>query len=402
MELDAGQLEAVDRLKSGSVLVGKVGSGKSRTALTYFFCKECGGSLCINGEGEYSPMTKPKDLYIITTAKKRDDHEWEREFIPFLLYPISKAPMRIIIDSWQNLPKHINAMNSFFIFDEQRLVSYGRWTKSFLRISKHNKWILLSATPADKWEDLAPMFIANGFYTNITEFRQKHCVYSRYTRWPQVIKYINTGRLRKLREEIYIDLPYSNDRTKHSSDIYVSYDDYKYREVMKNRWDPYKNEPITNVSQLCQLLRKIVNSDESRIGTVKDLIHVHPKTIIFYNYDYELEILRQIAKDLNIEKAEWNGHMHQPVPSSNVWVYLVQYTAGAEGWNCTTCNTIIFYSQNYSYKTMIQAAGRIDRRNTPFTDLYYYHIKSKSSLDKAISKALASKKQFNERSFVKF
>ena len=400
MELDAGQLQAIDRLKNGSILVGKVGSGKSRTALAYFFMKECGGSIRINDKGEYSPMTKPKDLYIITTAKKRDDKEWEREFIPFLLYPIDKAPMKIVIDSWQNLPKHINAMNSFFIFDEQRLVSYGKWTKSFLRISKHNKWILLSATPADKWEDLAPIFIANGFYSNITEFRDRHCIYSRYTKWPQIIRYTNTGRLRKLREELYVDLPYTNDRVKHDEEILVDYDRLLYKTAMVKRVDPETYEPLENISQLCYLLRKISNSDPSRIEAVKDLLYIHPKAIIFYNFDYELEMLRSMAKELKIEKAEWNGHMHQPVPKTNMWVYLVQYTAGAEGWNCITCNTIIFFSQNYSYKTMIQAAGRIDRRNTPFTDLYYYRLRSSSPLDLAISRSLKNKKKFNESKFV--
>lgn len=401
MELDKGQLDAISRLKSGSILVGKVGSGKSRTSLTYFFCNECGGKVRINDEGTYSPMTKPKDLYIITTAKKRDDEEWDRELIPFLLYPKDKAPMKIIIDSWQNLPKYANIMNSFFIFDEQRLVSYGKWTKTFLRISKHNKWILLSATPADKWEDLAPIFIANGFYQNITEFRHKHCIYNPHVRWRQISRYINQGRLRKLRELVYVDIEYSNDKTKHEEKISVNFDKDLYRTTMKIRWNPYENCPIENISQLCYILRRIMNSDISRAQAVKQILKDHPRAIIFYNFDYELDILREVAKDLDISKAEWNGHLHQPLPEGPEWVYLVQYTAGAEGWNCVTANTIIFYSQNYSYKTMIQASGRIDRRNSPFNDLYYYHLVSKASLDLAISKALASKKQFNESGFCK-
>ncbi len=400
MELDAGQLEAIDRLKSGSILVGKVGSGKSRTGLTYFFCKECGGSVCINRKGEYSPMTRPKDLYIITTAKKRDDKEWERELVPFLLVPIDKAPIKITVDSWQNLPKHINAMNSFFIFDEQRLVSYGKWTKSFLRIAKHNHWILLSATPADRWIDLAPVFIANGFYSNITEFRHKHCVYSRYTKFPQISRYIGTGRLRRLKEEIYVELPYKNEREQHHINVLVDYDAYEYKNIMKTRWNPTTNKPVKNVSELCQLLRRVTNSDPSRIEAIQGLLNDYPKTIVFYNFDYELEILRNVASELGIEKAEWNGHMHQPLPTSNRWTYFVQYSAGAEGWNCTTTNVIIFYSQNYSYRTMIQAAGRIDRRDTSYTDLYYYHIKSSSSLDRAIDKALNEKRKFNEGKFI--
>lgn len=402
MELDDGQLEAINNLKNGSILVGKVGSGKSRTGLTYFFCKECGGKVCINQKGTYSPMTSPKDLYIITTAKKRDDLEWDRELIPFMLYPREEAPIKIVIDSWQNLPKYANTMNSFFIFDEQRLVSYGKWTKTFLRISKHNHWILLSATPADKWEDLAPIFIANGFYQNITEFRHKHCIYNPHVKWRQVSRYINQGRLRKLREMVYVDIEYSNDKVKHDEKVIVDFDRDLYKTTMKTRWNPFDNSPIENVSQFCYILRKIVNSDQSRIEAVKRIVFEHPRVIIFYNFDYELELLRAMAKELDIFKAEWNGHVHQSVPEKDQWLYLVQYTAGAEGWNCVTSNTVIFYSQNYSYKTMVQASGRIDRRNSPFKDLYFYHLVSRSTLDLAISKALVSKKQFNERSFYKF
>lgn len=402
MELDSGQLNAISRLKNGSILVGGVGSGKSRTGLTYFFCKECGGKICINAEGDFSPMTRPKDLYIITTAKKRDDKEWEKELIPFMLYPIETAPIKIVIDSWQNLPKYVNVTNSFFILDEQRLVSYGKWARSFIRISKSNRWILLSATPADKWEDLAPIFIANGFYHNITEFRQKHLVYNSHVDWPQVSRYINQGRLMRLREEIYVDLDYKTIRNLHHENVIVSYDKEMYNKVVVKRWNPFTNEPIENPSQLGYVIRNIINCDESRIDAVTKLISENPKSIIFYNFDYELDLLRLIAKKLQIEKAEWNGHIHQPVPQGSQWVYLVQYTAGAEGWNCKSTNTIIFYSQNYSYKTMVQAAGRIDRRDSPYMDLYYYHIISKSPIDIAIYNTLKQKKKFNEKRFFNF
>lgn len=399
MRLDEGQLDALDRIKNGSILVGGVGSGKSRTGLAYYFIKECGGSVVINQKGHYKAMSDPKDLIIITTAKKRDEQEWEKELTDFLLFPFPEKP-RIKIDSWQNLPKYTNEFNSFFIFDEQRLVGRGKWVKCFLRIAKCNHWIMLSATPADRWDDLIPVFLAHGFYKNRTEFCDRHVIFDHRAKWPKVLRYINTGRLIKLREEIYVDMEYQRQTIHNEIEVPVSYDQKMYKVIFKQRWNIYDDCPIENISQVCYLVRKLVNSDPSRIDAVKCLIAEHPKTIIFYNFDYELEILRNIAKEMGITKAEWNGHIHQSVPNCSEWVYLVQYTAGAEGWNCITTNTIIFYSQNYSYKTMVQAAGRIDRRNTTFRDLYYYHIRSKSPIDIGIAKALRSKKNFNEKKFL--
>lgn len=388
VQLDGNQLLALEQLKSGSILCGGVGSGKSRTSLAYFTVKECKGGL--NGE----PMKEPKNLYIITTAKKRDSKEWEDEFPPFPFDEID-----ICIDSWNNIGKYAEVKDAFFIFDEQRLVGYGAWVKAFLEISKSNHWILLSATPGDTWMDYIPVFIANGFYRNRTDFVRRHVVYSRFAKFPKVDHYVETGRLLRLRKSILVNMKYLKPTQQHHFQITVGYDRDKYKFVTKERWDIFKDEPLRDMSALCYLLRRIVNTDPQRIDAVKRLISEHPKVIIFYNFDYELEILRELGRELEIPTAEWNGHKHQPIPIGSSWLYLVQYTAGAEGWNCISTNVIIFYSQNYSYKIAVQAAGRIDRRNTPYTDLYYYHIRSNSSIDVAIYQALSRKKNFNERGF---
>ena len=380
VQLDENQRLALDQLKSGSILCGGVGSGKSRTALAYFTEKEC--------------KDGAKDLYIITTAKKRDSKEWEEEFPPFPLANIS-----VKIDSWNNIGKYAEVKDSFFIFDEQRLVGSGAWVKAFLKLAKSNNWILLSATPGDTWMDYIPVFIANGFYKNRTEFIRRHVVYNRFAKYPKVDHYIETGRLLRLRQSILVNMKYVKPTEQHHYQITVGYDHINYKYVTKNRWDIYKDEPLRDMSSLCYLLRRIVNSDPQRIDMVKRLINEHPRVIIFYNFDYELEILRELGAEMDIPTAEWNGHKHQPIPDTDNWIYLVQYTAGAEGWNCTSTNAIIFYSQNYSYKIAVQAAGRIDRRNTPYSDLYYYHLRSNASIDVAIYQALSKKKNFNERGF---
>lgn len=390
------QLDAIKRMKNGCILCGGVGSGKSRTSLAYYYLKQ-GGEVVPK---DYIPMTNPKDLYIITTARKRDTLEWEGELSPFLLSPnpeVNYYKNTIVIDSWNNIKKYANVTGAFFIFDEQRVVGSGAWVKAFLKIAKRNEWILLSATPGDTWSDYIPVFVANGFYKNKTEFITEHVVYSRFSKFPKIDRYLGTGKLLRLRNDILIDMDFKRQTISHHDDAYVKYDIEKYKAAMRTRWDPYKNEPIQQASCLCYVLRRIVNEDDSRQIMLMEIFENHPKLIVFYNFDYELDILKGLYYGEKVEIAEWNGHKHQPIPTSKSWVYLVQYTAGCEGWNCVATDTIVFYSQNYSYKVMQQAAGRIDRLNTPFKDLYYYHLKTRSGIDLAISKALSEKKQFNEK-----
>ena len=398
IELYDYQIDAVKQMKNGCILCGGVGSGKSRTSLAYYH---------IRFGGQYSPfekMTNPKDLYIITTAKKRDSLEWLDDMLIFGISDDSECSLygndlKVVIDSWNNIGKYVDAKNSFFIFDEQRLVGKGAWVKSFLKIAKANEWILLSATPGDTWMDYVPVFIANGFYRNRTEFNMKHVKWNPYSKFPQVDRYFDTGRLIRLRNKILVNMEFERHTVSHHNDIYCDYNQIIYKDVMRNRYDPITHEPFQNASGLCQALRKIVNSDETRITKVMEIVDSCQKAIIFYNYDYELDILKNCDYGEGFEIAEWNGHKHQEVPIGDKWVYLVQYNAGNEGWNCIRTDTIIFYSNNYSYKVMVQAAGRIDRLNTPFTDLHYYHLKSRAGIDLAIDKALRQKKNFNEGKF---
>lgn len=393
------QLRAVRNCRNGSILNGSVGSGKSRTGLFYYFKEQNGW---IEGSN-YTPMKNPKDLYIITTAKKRDSLEWNQELAPFRLATDPETNFyknKVIIDSWNNIKKYIEVKGAFFLLDEDRLNGTGAWVKAFLKIAKNNDWIVLSATPGDVWMDYWAVFVANGFYKNKTEFQREHVVYSRYAKFPQIERYLNTQRLERLRDRILIDMTVQRHTKPHHEDVYCNYDIPFYKDVFKKRWDPFKNEPIQQASSLCYILRRIVNTDESRQVVLLELLEDHPKAIIFYNFDYEREILLNLGYAEGTKIAEWSGHAHQPVPTGSKWVYLCQYTSGCEGWNCITTDTIIFYSQNYSYKVMTQAAGRVDRLNTKFIDLYYYHLKSRSGIDLAISKALKEKKVFNERRYI--
>ena len=391
------QIEAVKKMKNGCILNGGVGSGKSLTSLGYYYLRNGGKMSFLQGKG-HSKMKNPKDLYIITTARKRDTKEWEEECAKYLI-GTDVYSHKLTIDSWNNIRKYKEVKDAFFIFDEQRVVGYGAWTKSFLKIAKFNEWILLSATPGDTWSDYIPVFIANGFYKNKTEFCREHVIYSRFTSYPKIDGYHHTGKLLKYRKQILIDMNFKRQTISHHEDIYVKYDVKTYKKINKERWDIWKDEPIINASGLCYALRRVVNEDQSRQLALLEICEKHPRVIIFYNFNYELDILKKLYYG-ECAMAEWNGHQHDPIPKTDRWVYFVQYTAGAEGWNCIATDTIVFYSQNYSYKIVKQSEGRIDRMNTPYKDLYYYHLKSRSGIDIAISKALREKRNFNEKEFV--
>lgn len=337
-------------------------------------------------------------MYVITTAKKRDSLDWEQEFSNVGVTRGESDSRRgsLTVDSWNNIGKYKDVTGAFFVFDEQRLVGSGQWSKSFLQIAKNNHWILLSATPGDTWMDYIPVFVANGFYRNRTEFKREHVVYNTFSKFPKVDRYVNVGRLLRLRSSILVEMPYVRHTVRETTDVWCDYDKVALHKVLTDRWHVYEDRPLRDVAELFLVMRKVVNSDRSRIEAIETLLDCQPKLIVFYNFDYELEILRGLADRYPV--AEWNGHKHEAVPQGDSWVYLVQYTAGAEGWNCTTTDSMVFYSQTYSYRQFHQAQGRIDRLNTPYWYLKYWILISKSPIDLAIRKALNSKKNFNERS----
>lgn len=526
VELDSAQVTAIRELRNGKILCGEPGSGKSRAALAYFF-KENGGYLnalddrngvanCGNGVlitrpdwviGDDDGLMKwnPMDLYIITTAKKRDDMEWEAEMLPFLMQKgdfrrceacgegdfkhdestgggfshgdelekgdfsraeggiagdsvtnvthkdsfltdlvlscsvsdfsgvesekiskndekndlracflgnFARYSHKVVVDSWNNIKKYVGVRGAFFIFDEQRVVGYGAWSRAFIKITRANKWILLSATPGDTWSDYISVFIANNFYHSKKEFLDEHAIWSRWAKYPKIENYRGVGRLLAQRNDILIKMPVKKDTTRDRIYLECGYDKVVYRRIFKDRWNPFDDIPIEQPSQMCYLLRRVVNSDQSRIDTVKELIRRHKKLIIFYNFDYELEILKRCCSSMGRQYWQWNGKVHERIVkdisessgddsrgSSEGWVYIVQYTAGCEGWNCIETNVIVFYSLSYSYRQTVQAEGRIDRRNTSFKQLFYYFLVSYSSIDISIKKALNQKKNFNENDF---
>jgi hypothetical protein len=309
---------------------------------------------------------------------------------------------RLTVDSWNNIGAYRDREGCFFIFDEQRVVGSGKWTKDFLHIARKNRWILLSATPGDTWLDYIPVFIANGLYKNRTEFLREHVIYNRWSKFPKVDRYVGVNKLVKHRDKILVEMPYLRHTTRITEKIKVEFDKELLDKALVQRWHVYENRPLRDVAELFLVMRKIVNSDASRLEAVRTLLRTHSKVIVFYNFDFELEKLRELKEtNWGWEIAEWNGHKHEPIPETDSWLYLVQYQAGSEGWNCISTDAMVFYSLTYSYKNWHQAHGRIDRLNTSYSTLHYYVLMSDSLIDKAIMRSLKSKKSFNESRFLK-
>lgn len=378
------QKKALEFLDNGKILYGGVGSGKSCTAMGYYMKKEFG-----------------RDVYIITTAKKRDSLDWVGESARFGIGPRADATVGGVlrVDSWHNIGRYEEVRDGFFIFDEQRLVGTGAWVKSFLRIVRRNRWILLSATPGDEWLDYLPVFLANEYYRNITDFKRQHVVYRPYVKYPIVDRYVGIDKLERLRNEVLVEMPYLKHTERVVNYLEVGYDRDELVRIQKTRWNPTTDEPFTDYAEMWRYIRRLVNTDPSRIDAVRMLLEVHPRLIVFYNFDYELELLR--TGNLPGKNAEWNGHKHEELPGCDAWVYFVQYQAGAEGWNCTSTDAMCFFSLTYSYKNWEQAQGRIDRLNSPYTKLYYYVLKSGAWIDTKLVKTMAEKKNFNERKGLK-
>ena len=374
------QEEAVSKMHNGCILMGDVGTGKSMAAIAYYVDNE-----------------SPRDLYVITTAKKRDGLDWIAEAAAWGVGPTRDSTLHgtITIDSWNNIHKYIGVENAFFILDEQRLVGNGTWVSSFLKIAKKNSWIILSATPGDTWLDYIPVFVANGFYRNRTEFKREHVVYSPYSKFAKVDRYLGTQKLLKLRAQVLVEMPYDRHTEREVHYVDMEFDCELFDKVYKRRWNPFEDRPLRDVAEMFRCMRRVVNSDPSRVSYIRTLLKTHKRLIVFYNFDYELELLREL-RDV-VQVAEWNGHKHEAIPNSDSWVYLVQYVAGSEGWNCVTTDAMVLYSLTYSYKNWHQAYGRIDRLNTKYLSLHYYVLASSSVIDKMILNSLKRKKSFNEK-----
>lgn len=344
----------------------------------------------------YAEQAHPdKKIIVITTAKKRDSGEWFADAMKMSLRS------ELHVDSWNNI-KSYTSWDGFFIFDEQRVVGSGAWVDAYLEICKLNDWILLTATPADTWMDLVPVFLANGFYKNKTEFNREHVMFSRFTKYPKVDRYLDEWILRKFRDDLYVEMYLERHTTRVEHMVDVEFDLYEQQRIYRDRWNVDEELPIKDAGEMMRMLRKSTNRHASRLEALKKIMADHPRVIVFYNHNYELEILRTLMTEMDIPTAEWNGHYHQDIPIlSDRWLYLVQYQAGAEGWNCITTDTIVFYSLPYSYRNFHQAKGRIDRMNTPYETLHYYIFKSRSIIDQAIWRALHRKKNFQVSAFVK-
>ena len=279
VELKPAQVEAVSKMHNGCILNGDVGSGKSITALAYFIKTVCKGSVDLSGKPCVPILEAPRDLVIITTAKKRNSGEWLLEAVRYDITSDPDSSLKgvvLTIDSWNNISKYKDRKDCFFIFDEQRVVGSGAWVKAFLDITKKNQWLLLSATPGDSWSDYIPVFVANGFYKNRTQFLEMHAVYSHYAKFPKIDRYVGTKKLSLYLQKILVLMPVPRHTIRHDHLISVDYDKDLYKKVWKDRWNIWKDQPIRETGELFYAMRRVTNTHSSRLSALETLFTRSP------------------------------------------------------------------------------------------------------------------------------
>lgn len=369
------QKRAINQMHNGCILCGGVGAGKSLTSLGYI-------------DKVYPSGT----VYIITPARKRNTGEWFDD--------IRKNDMdetRFVVDSWNNLSKYKDVKDAFFLFDEQKVSGKGTWAKSLIRIAKSNQWILLSATPGDTYDDYATVLIANGFVRNRTTWYDEYCV-TKSQPFFHIVDHKNKDVIDMMIRRIFIKMDYQSDKKRIERVIPIQARSAgEEKEILMTHKAPGAQMPFTTFAAAIAYVRMNCYDKSKKTEALRKIIEKHKKIIVFYNFLSEKLEIERAAIDANVTINFYNGQRHDPIPDTDEWVYGVQYNSGAEAWNCITTNAMVFYSPNYSYKTMEQAHGRIDRVNSPYECLYYYMLLNELNIDNKVMNALSSKKDFNEK-----
>lgn len=117
---------------------------------------------------------------------------------------------------------------------------------------------------------------------------------------------------------------------------------------------------------------------------LEDMLEETNRVIIVYQYQYDLEQLKQLKYDWTLDPNEF----------PNKQILFLQY-GQSEGLNLQYCNQMIFYSYDYSFLNYEQMTGRI-YRNGQKNNVTYTILISKGTVEEKIWWAISNKKSRDE------
>jgi SNF2 family DNA or RNA helicase len=267
-------------------------------------------------------------------------------------------------------------------------------------------FIGLSGTPMPNgWIDFAGYSKLFGFVRNITEFKQRYCIYQDFKGYPELVKYVNVEQLEaqfkrvayRLSREQAAELP---SRQMLAINTHMGAKTSKlYHTCKLTRVHPNTKELLDNAPRLLSVLRQ--STTASRLDQLVSIVDdTSDNIVVFYNYISErkkiLEALSKSGKTI----LRYDGEQHDTLPAADAkisnTVLVAHYKSASTGLNLQWANVTIYFSPTYSYQEFEQSIGRT-HRNGQTKKCLYYLFNVQHTVDRTIWRCLREKKDFNEK-----
>ncbi|MBL0992197.1 MAG: DEAD/DEAH box helicase [Escherichia coli] len=415
MKLFDYQKEAIENFESKPLNLSDVGTGKSYMSIGSYVKSECSKLLIICLAPKVNDFVEDSEIFNLNVTALNKGTKKNKELL-------SESNLVAISfeSSWRltELNKWVDK-DTFIIIDESHKVSVSKSkvTKFVMGLSKRAKYnYLCTATPVSngKLENWYPqLFISNVFRKPKKEFEQlfviKQMRQMGSMRFMQITGYRNEHLLEQMIDEASVK--YKRDKGYLPEDyVYKTKKPAMYNKLKKSRLYKDDNDlrvELDNSSKLFNSLRQVSHgflngiskqvSKEpfERLDAILET-HNNERVVIFYNYKWEAEMLKQLLDKLKRPYGEYNGSVKdlKPFKNNDNGVVLAQYKSASTGINdFVISNVMVFNSMPLSSTEYLQAKGRTDRHGQDKTPLYY-HIVPDTPIEKKIFSVVTNGKDF--------
>lgn len=409
------QKEAIENYKEKSFNLSDTGVGKTVMALGSFIESKC------------------KKLLVICLAPKVVDFAEDGVLMNVDITPLNRGSKKnkellaesdkvaISFESVWRIPEFLKWVDedTFIIIDESHKVANtsSKVTKYVMKLSKKAKYTYLcTATPISngKYEQYYPQLKMLGVYNGTKKEYYNMFVDERMTRmggsqFMQITGYRNIDLLENMVNQCSVN--YKRDKPYLPEDyVYKTKKPAMFNKLKKNRM--YKTDngeviELDNSSKLFNALRCVshgfllgINKQVSKepFERLQAILETHnnERVVIFYNYNIELEMLKQLLSKLKRPTSEYNGARKDLKEFKGKYngVVLAHYKSASTGINdFVISNVMVFNSLPLSSIELTQSKGRIDRQGQGKKPMYYFIIPD-TPVEKKIFEQITNGKDF--------